>query len=87
MEHSYKLKVIAHLKKQLRLSKEIMNDIQWDTCLRKNIHELNFNQSDLDTDDAEETHYQQGCCDILEDAILLIEGNHHLVEKYGRYNN
>ena len=83
MEHSYKLKVIAHLKKQLNLSKEIINDIQFDTCLRKNIHELNFNPSDLDTDDAEEMHFQQGCCDVLEDVILLIEGNSHLVRNYG----
>ena len=83
MEHSYKLKVIAHLKKQLNLSKEIINDIQFDTCLRKNIHELNFNPSDLDTDDAEEMHFQQGCCDVLEDVILLIEGNSHLVSNYG----
>lgn len=83
MEHSYKLKVIAHLKKKLNLSKEIINDIQFDTCLRKNIHELNFNPSDLDTDDAEEMHFQQGCCDVLEDVILLIEGNSHLVRNYG----
>lgn len=83
MEHNYKLKVIAHLKKQLRLKQEIMNDIQWDTCLRKNIHELNFSPSDLDSDDAEEMHFQQGCCDVLEDVILLIEGNSHLVRNYG----
>ena len=50
---------------------------------RKNIHELNFSPSDLDSDDAEEMHFQQGCCDVLEDVILLIEGNSHLVRNYG----